>query len=179
MGRKKRDRKKDEQSEEVDTPEEEEEDMLDLDDELGEEGMETLGYTPKKKPELSPNLKRALRLRSQKKSRTGPFRRQEWFRYKRLGTKWRKPRGLHSKMRRNMKYRSNIPRIGYGAPLEAKGLHPSGFKEVMVYNVKELDGIEPETEAARIGHSVGTRKRREILERAREKGIRVLNSGGM
>ena len=179
MGRKKIDRKKDVPSEVVESPEEEEEDVLDLDDELGEEGIETLGYSPKKKPELTPDLKRALRLRSLKKSRVGPFRRQEWFRYKRLGIKWRKPRGLHSKMRRNMKYRSNIPRIGYGAPSEAKGLHPSGFKEVMVYNVKELDGIEPKTEAARIGHGVGTRKRKEILERARERGIRVLNSGGM
>lgn len=176
MGREK-EMKGENKSREKSPSEVEEEDLLVLDEELETAGTETLGYTPKKKPELSPSLKKALRLREEKKSRNIKFRRQEWFRYKRLGEKWRKPRGLHSKMRRKMKYRQKPPSIGYGSPFPARGLHPSGFREVLVYNVNDLVGIEPKREAARIGHSVGTRKRRAIIERAAEMEIRILNPG--
>ena len=57
----------------------------------------------------------------------------------------------------------------------ARFLHPSGFREVMVHNVAELEAIDPETEAARVGSSVGGRKREHIYSRADELGIRVLN----
>lgn len=157
-----------------------EEEYLELDEEL-EEGKDTTGtgYVVKKKPTLPPSVKRALRLRKERKAKKGKFRRQEWFRYPRLGTKWRKPRGLHSKMRRRLKYRPKMPNVGYCAPKEARYLHSSGFKEVLVFNPKDLDDIDPNIEAARIGHTVGTRKRRSIEERAQELGIRVLNAGGL
>ena len=74
-----------------------------------------------------------------------------------------------------MGYRVNVVSIGYGAPAEARNLHPSGFKEVMVYNPTDLEKIDPKVQAARIGHSVGTRKRVAIEAKAEELGIRVLN----
>ena len=44
------------------------------------------------------------------------------------------------------------------------------------YSTKEdLESINPETQAARIGASVGNRKREGIHDRADELGIRVLN----
>ena len=45
----------------------------------------------------------------------------------------------------------------------------------MVQNTADLDNIDPETEAARVGRSVGGRKREQIYSRADELGIRVLN----
>ena len=45
----------------------------------------------------------------------------------------------------------------------------------MVHNVADLEAIDPETEAARVGGSVGGRKREHIYARADELGIRVLN----
>ncbi len=57
----------------------------------------------------------------------------------------------------------------------AKGLHPSGFREVMVHNSSDLEPIDPETQAARGGSTVGARKREHIYSRADELGIRVLN----
>lgn len=65
--------------------------------------------------------------------------------------------------------------IGYGGPALVRGLHPSGFEEVMVYNVDGLENIDPKTQAARIGGTVGVRKRIDIENRAKELGIRVLN----
>lgn len=129
------------------------------------------------KPQLDDDIKEALKKRAEIKKRKPKFRRQEWFRYKKLGDKWRKPKGLHSKMRRNLKYRPNCARVGYGSPKIVRDLHPSGFKEVLIHNLNELEKINPKNQAARIAHSVGFRKRENIIERADEKGIRILNRG--
>jgi large subunit ribosomal protein L32e len=65
--------------------------------------------------------------------------------------------------------------IGYGGPRNARNLHPSGFEDVLVYNVSQIEGLNPESQAVRIAHTVGEKKRREILTKARERRIRVLN----
>ena len=152
----------------------EEDDNWDDDDWDDEEEDE--GHVAKQKPVLSEEMKAALELRSQQKKKTPSFRRTEWFRYKRLSRSgWRAPHGMDSKQRRNYKYRSSLVRVGHGKVAAARGLHPSGFKEVMVQNTFDLDVIDPETEAARVGRSVGGRKREQIYSRADELGIRVLN----
>lgn len=133
------------------------------------------GYTPKVKPKLTDERRSGLTKRSKDKAKKPDFKRQEWFRYKRVGESWRKPRGMHSKMRKHLGYRINVASIGYSSPNEVKGLHPSGFEEVMVFRPKDLEPIDPKLQAARIGHSVGTKKRAAIEERADELGIRVLN----
>ena len=148
-----------------------------VDEELEDEEEEEEQYIVKQKPELTPEMKRKLRLRKDAKKKKPKFKRQEWFRYKKLNDSWRKPRGLHSKLRTNRKYRINRVRIGYGTTADVRGLHASGFKEILVYNKSDLEKLDPKQEAARIGHSVGTRKRIEIEEYADELGIRILNRG--
>jgi large subunit ribosomal protein L32e len=49
--------------------------------------------------------------------------------------------------------------------------------EVQVHNIGDLSLIDPETQAARIGRTVGTRKRNAIVEEALRRSIRVLNLG--
>ena len=127
------------------------------------------------KPKLTKELKEKLKLREKMKKRKPVFLRQEWFRYKRVGMKWRKAKGIHSKMKKHVKYRIPSPRIGYSSPKEVRGLHPSGFKEIMVYNINGIEKINPGTEAVRIGHSVGAKKRNEIEKKADTLGIRILN----
>jgi hypothetical protein len=53
------------------------------------------------------------------------------------------------------------------------------MKEVAVFNVGDLTIVDPETQVARIGGTVGRRKRRFILKEARELGIRILNPGNI
>ncbi|MBS74144.1 MAG: 50S ribosomal protein L32e [Euryarchaeota archaeon] len=133
-------------------------------------------HVARQKPVLSEELKAALALRAAQKKGTPSFRRTEWFRYKRLSRSgWRKPHGMDNKQRRNFKYRGSLVRIGHGKVNAASGLHPSGFEEVMVHNTRDLDQIDAETQAARIGATVGGRKRENIHARADELGIRVLN----
>lgn len=154
-----------------DDEEEEDEEDIEIEDEEG--------YSVKLKPELSKEVLAALKERGNIASKRPTFLRQEYHRRKRLQTTgWRRPRGLHSKMRRHLTRRTNVVSIGYGSPNAAKHLHPSGFREVMVHNVKDLEGIDPKTQAARVAHTVGMRKRAEIEEKADELKIRVLNRSG-
>jgi large subunit ribosomal protein L32e len=159
--------------EEVETSDSNEEDW-DEDGDWDDEAVE--GHVAKQKPVLDDDMKAALALRSEQKKKTPSFRRTEWFRYKRLSRSgWRAPHGMDSKQRRNYKYRSALVRVGHGKVAAARGLHPSGFREIMVQNLTDLEIIDPETEAARVGRSVGGRKRELIYSRADELGIRVLN----
>ncbi|MBI4010318.1 MAG: 50S ribosomal protein L32e [Candidatus Aenigmarchaeota archaeon] len=97
--------------------------------------------------------------------------------YRRLGTSWRKPRGKQNKLRVREKGKIKMPSVGYGAPKESKFLHPSGFREVLVHNVDELMNLDKGKEAVKIAHTVGTRKRSEILKKAEELKVKVLNPG--
>lgn len=132
-------------------------------------------YQPKQKPELDEKVKEMLSLREKMNKKRPRFLRQEAFRYKRIPQNWRRPFGLTSKMRKNLKYRPSKVRVGYRGPRLVRGLHPSGFEEVLVHNVEDLEDIDPKKEAARIGGTVGTKKRVDIEEKADELGIRVLN----
>jgi len=132
-------------------------------------------HKAKIKPELSKDLKEALLIRKQIKNRTPDFLRQEWFRYKRIPEHWRKPRGMTSKLRKHLGYRPSVVRVGFRGPKETRGLHPSGFEEVLVYNVHDLEKLNPKTQAARIGSSVGTKKRIEMGKKAEDLNLRLLN----
>jgi len=94
---------------------------------------------------------------------------------KRLGHKWRKVRGMHGKIRRGEKGKGKMPRIGYGAPKEFRYLHPSGLSEVLVSNFNDLQKIDAKKQAARIAHTIGKKKRAEILKKAEELKVKVLN----
>ena len=138
-------------------------------------------YTPNAKPKLSTEQKQALGLRREKDAKRPAFRRHEWFRYVKLGGKdapWRVPSGIHSKVRRHFKYRPPVVSIGYRGPAEVRGLHPSGFQEVLVHNPEQLAKLDKTTQAARIGGTVGGRKAKLIVEAADKAGIHVLNRGG-
>ena len=103
------------------------------------------------------------------------FKRQEYARYKKLGIKWRRPRGKTSKMRRYEAGKPDMPAIGYRTPRAIRYLHPSGFKEGLDHNMPELEALDPAPEPARISASIGKRKKDLMLAKALELGIKVLN----
>lgn len=133
----------------------------------------------KLKPKLDNMKKKYLKLRVERKRKKPEFRHQEWFRYKRLANiGWRRPRGVHSKLRRHFKYRGNVVSIGYRSPKAVRGLHPSGFKEIIVHNVNDLKKVNPSVNAVRIASNVGMKKRLKIEAKADDLKIRVLNRVG-
>jgi len=104
------------------------------------------------------------------------FKRDGYGKKKQLSDSWRKPRGQHNKQREQKKAKGALPKPGFGSPIAVRGMHPSGFFEVLVSSVKELEGIDPKTHAIRIGATVGERTRVGLQEKALAAGFKVLNA---
>jgi len=94
----------------------------------------------------------------------------------RIKKKWRKPRGRDSKLRQKEKSKGAWVNIGYRSPKKLRGLHPSGFKEMLIQNLNDVQKIDSKKQAGRIAHTIGKRKRQLILEKAKEMNIKILNS---
>ncbi len=120
-----------------------------------------------------------LRVRARQKAKKPEFNFHDSHKKKRLGTSWRKPRGLHNKLRQQVAAKGKLVRPGFGSPRLVRGFHPSGFKEVLVNNVAELAGAQGC--AVRIASAVGRKKRMEIQAKAAEMNLKVLNAtdGGL
>jgi large subunit ribosomal protein L32e len=97
---------------------------------------------------------------------------------KRVKERWRKPRGIDNKKRIRCKFAGASPRIGYRNPRELRGLHPSGKKEILVYNIQQLECLEKEKESVvlRIASCVGKKKRELMIAKAQQLGIKILNA---
>jgi large subunit ribosomal protein L32e len=121
--------------------------------------------------------KELLQARKKISDRRPKFVRQESWRYDRLAESWRKPKGKDNKMRRQLSGSPRLVKVGYRGPRKARGLHPSGYTDNLVFNVNDLTRLVPSKDAARIAHVVGQRKSLLILAEARAKGVKVLNPG--
>lgn len=120
--------------------------------------------------------KHRLSLRRRIKKNKPKFVRPESWRYYRLKTRWRKPKGVdHHQRKQKSRGRPGLVKIGYGGPRIAKNLHPSGYTDNLVYRVDDLENLNPKTDGVRLGHSVGTRKRIEIITSAMEKKFKIFN----
>ena len=121
--------------------------------------------------------RRLMRLKKKMSQKRPHFRKFESWRLVRIKDYWRKPKGIDNKMRQKRKGWPRTVNMGYRSPKAVRHLHPSGKEEVAVFNVGDLTIVDPETQVARIGGTVGRRKRRFILKEALELGIRILNPG--
>jgi large subunit ribosomal protein L32e len=117
----------------------------------------------------------ALKVRARAKKSKPAFVRAESWRFDRFSESWRRPRGLDNKIRRKIKGWPPGPSAGYMGPKVARGLHPSGYEEVLVHNVNEVTKIVPETQAVRIAHTVGQKKRMQIIAEAKKLNLFILN----
>ena len=124
-----------------------------------------------------PINKEKLAKRQEVKEHNPEFIRPESWRYKRLETTWRKPKGVDNHQRKQKsRGRPGIVKIGFGGPKDSRGMHPSGYSDNLVYTVADLENLDPKTDGVRLGHSVGTKKRKEIMTAAIEKKFKVFNA---
>jgi len=87
--------------------------------------------------------------------------------------KWRKPRGMDIKFKRED---GRVVKIGYRTPKKIRGIHPSGFREIVVRNPAELvSASRDKNSAVKIAGTVGLKKRDVMLKKAKELKVFVLN----
>jgi large subunit ribosomal protein L32e len=122
---------------------------------------------------MTTEIKRLIQVRVDKGA---VFKRDGYGKKRQLSDSWRKPRGQHNKQREQKKAKGPLPKPGFGSPIAVRGMHPSGFFEVLISSVKELEGIDPKIHAVRIGATVGDRTRVGLQEKALGAGFKVLNT---
>lgn len=103
------------------------------------------------------------------------FIRQDAHKKVRLGKKWRRPRGLHSKMRLSKKGYNKSVSVGYGSPKTTRGLNKSGLKLIIIKSLKDIEKIDAKKECIAVAKTIGLRKKVEILKHAVKKSINVAN----
>jgi len=121
--------------------------------------------------------RRLFEIRKKMKKQRPSFNRVESWRYKRVKASWRKARGIDSKTRRKNKAGVKSPSVGYRTPKKIRGIHPSGYEEVRVFTMKDLDKLNKNKQALKISSKLGAKKRIMLVEAAQRKGFKVLNLG--
>ena len=116
-----------------------------------------------------------MRLIRARNAKRATFKRQCIHQKKKLDDVWRRPRGLQSKQRMQKRAKGRHPKPGFGGPNAVRGLHPSGYEEVLAFNPADLEGLNAETQGVRVAATVGNKKREVIQEKALELGLKVFN----
>jgi len=124
-----------------------------------------------------PINKDKLEARKQVSEHRPKFVRPESWRYDRLKTNWRKPKGIDNHQRKQKsRGRPGLVKIGYGTPKIAKWLHPSGYTDNLVHTLSDIENLNPKQDGIRFGHSVGIKKRTELMKIILEKKFKVFNA---
>ena len=120
-------------------------------------------------------MENLLQMRKELKERKPVFIRQDNPKRRKLNYKWRKPKGIHSKIRHKFKGRRKMPSPGYKSPRKVKGLHASGLKIIRIFSASNIQLINRGNEGIVISKTVGMKARLEVLKKAKELKIEVLN----
>ncbi len=107
------------------------------------------------------------------------FLRRIWNRYSRLGRnrkkeqKWRKPKGRDNKMREKRRGYPVVVSVGYRTERTERG-RIEGKEVAVIFNIEEMINAHKEGKTIMIG-KVGTKRKIELAESAKEKGIKIQN----
>lgn len=119
---------------------------------------------------------RLLKIKATLKKRQPKFIRQDAHKHKRVKQVWRKPKGLHSKMKDSRKgYRAKLQE-GYHTPKAVRGLDKHGLKPTHVANAATLADLDPKIHSIIVLGGLGGRKKIALLEEAAKRKFTVLNA---
>lgn len=100
-------------------------------------------------------------------------------RFGRVAPNWRKPKGIDNPLRRHYKGYGACPTIGYGTDRKTRYMDKhSGFTRVVIHNESELKALLMHNRrySAVIAGTVGARKKKDLVQLAREMDVYVVNS---
>lgn len=92
---------------------------------------------------------------------------------KKLGSSWRRPRGMHNKVRLKRKGHIKSPLIGYGGNKKTLGFYQSKFDYKIVNSEKDL--INLDKKYVILSSTLGLKNKLQLLEKLKNLNIKVLN----
>ena len=112
------------------------------------------------------------------KKRTKRFARFQSDRFDRVKPNWRKPRGIDNAMRRRFSGQPVMPNIGFGSNKKTRHIMPNGYRRFVVSNPADVELLlmHNNTFCAEVAHNVSSKKRVDILNKAKVLGVRVTNA---
>ncbi len=119
-------------------------------------------------------IQQLLELREKIKDNKPEFIRQEYPARKKLEKTWRKPKGIHSKMRKKKLGKKKQPGVGYKSPRLVRGLSREGLVPIIIHTLNDLAKVT-KNHILIIGRTIGSKKRIELLKKIKEKGFKVQN----
>src|SRR3989338_7585619 len=99
------------------------------------------------------------------------FKTQDYHRYKKLGTRWRKPKGRHSKLRAGKSGSGIAASIGYGTNRAIR----DKIRKMECLIASNVNDLKDAKEAILISSTVGSKKAALIAEAAKQRGLKILN----
>ena len=111
--------------------------------------------------------------KQQMKKKQPKFVRQEYNKRKQLPLNWRKPRGVHSKLRLRRRGKPQMVSAGYKMPEQVRGLTREGLLQIFVSAPEHLKFVKAGEVA--VIRKVSNKRRLEILQAAQKLNIKILN----
>ncbi|MBU0930165.1 MAG: hypothetical protein KJ623_03790 [Nanoarchaeota archaeon] len=118
-------------------------------------------------------MKELLKFKINRKKKKPNFVRSDANRYKRFKS-WRKPRGMHNKLRRRVRGHVHVPKIGYGSPVLVRFLRKDGLIPLLINNINGLKNIDHTKNSVIIG-KIGLKNKLEIIKKCIESKFVVVN----
>lgn len=103
------------------------------------------------------------------------FRREDRTKKVRLKGKWRRPKGIHSKMRHGFRGRAPTVNAGYKLAEDKRGLDFNNKLLVRISSLAEISSLSPQKHSLIIASAVGTRLRLSIIDSASKAGFSLQN----
>ncbi|MBN1386761.1 50S ribosomal protein L32e [Candidatus Woesearchaeota archaeon] len=116
-----------------------------------------------------------LKIRKEMKAKKPEFTAQDSHKAGRVQKKYRRPKGIHSKIRMGWKSYKKKIKVGYKSPCAVRGLSVQGLIPVVVANAAAVRAIDPGIQGAVISSSVGMKRREELIRLLVEKKVIILN----
>ncbi|MBN2420896.1 hypothetical protein JXB27_01300 [Candidatus Woesearchaeota archaeon] len=121
------------------------------------------------------DIKELIKIKKALDRKRPGFKRDGYGKRMRITAEWRKPRGLHNKMKNKKAGHRRMPMPGFRTNRLVRGLHMTGLMPVKVSSLVDIAMMDKGTQGAIIANGVGNRKRVILIEALKKAGIHILN----
>jgi len=121
-------------------------------------------------------MSKILELKKKMNKKRPAFKRYEAHKHIKLKDAWRRPRGMHNKMKKNIVAKPAMVHVGYRTPAEVRHVNVrTGLINFVVACINDFNKLDSKIHAAIISSTVGMRKKIALINHAKSRGIHIAN----